>query len=279
MSITSTSTAPAAGVYRKGHRPAAMSEPHYVLGAERTSVHCVDGRFAGFPPVTRIVIVRAPDGDQLRTQISGRKSVRTVGYMSKKMRRLRGGEAGTEILRIAEEEVRVDVVEAIAQPCRIEAWVGGSCWTHLPDFSNLMSDGRRVLLDAKRSWSDFRKPLGVRQSFLGQLAADALGYEYDRIVLANAGSARRIANIDEIQASRFVHVPDQLIARAAAAVAAGPISLGNLSAILHPVNGRSMAYALMVRRIVEIDLEARLTDRSECRRVPPLPFAMPSLRR
>ncbi|WP_174290968.1 hypothetical protein [Sphingomonas bacterium] len=69
------------------------------------------------------------------------------------------------------------------------------------------------------------------------------------------------------------------MARTAATLAKGPIALGNLAAILHPVNGRSMAYALMVRRVVEIDLDARLGDRSECRAVPPLPLAMPSIRR
>jgi len=238
-----------------------------------------DGRFAGFPPVTKVVIVRAPDRDQLRTQITGRKNVRTVCYMSRKMRRARYAEAATEILRVSEEEVRVDVVDAIAQPLRIEALVDGRWWSHLPDFSNLMCDGRRILIDAKREWSDFRKRDGLKQQFLGQLAADVLGYQYERIVLANAGSQRRRANIDEVQASRFVHVPDQLVARAAAAVAKGPIALGNLAAILHPLNGRSMAYALMVRRVVEIDLESALTDRSECRAVPPLPLAMPSIRR
>jgi hypothetical protein len=40
-----------------------------------------------------------------------------------------------------------------------------------------------------------------------------------------------------------------------------------------------MAYALMVRRVVEIDLEGKLDDRTECRAVTPLPLAMPSIRR
>ncbi|UYY58001.1 hypothetical protein [Sphingomonas sp. S2-65] len=251
----------------------------FVLGAERAAMYRTDPRFGAFPPVTKVVIVRAPDGDQLRTQITGRKSIRTIGYPSKKMSRNRYAEGATEILRLPEEEVRVDIVKAIAQPLRVEALVGGAWWSHLPDFSNLMADGSRVLIDAKRHWSDFRRPEARKQSFLGQLAADAIGYRYERIVLANAGGQQRRENIDEIQASRFVHVPKHLIARAAAAVSRGPISLGSLASMLHPINGRSMAYALMVQRVVEIDLEARLTERSECRAVPPLRLAMPSLRR
>jgi hypothetical protein len=231
------------------------------------------------PPVDKVVIVRAPDGDQLRGQITGTKTIRTVTYPSKKMRRARYGEAATEIGRIAEEEVDVKIVKGIAQPLRIEAIVAGEPMVHIPDFSNLLDTGERVLIDAKRNWSDFRKPLGMKQIFLGQLAADILGYRYRKIVLGSAGDQVRRDNIDEIQAHRFVHVPDQLVARAAAAVARGPISLGNLGDILHPVNGRRMVYALMVRRVVEIDLDSRISPRSECRAVPPLPLAMPSLRR
>jgi hypothetical protein len=231
------------------------------------------------PPIDNIVIVRASDGDQLRGQITGTKMIRTVAYPSKKMHRARYAEAATEIERLAEEEVRVDVVKAIAQPLRIEAFIGGEWVMHIPDFSNLLASGDRVLIDAKRSWSDFRKPLGMKQTFLGQLAADALGYRYEKIVLKAVSDRVRRDNIDEIQASRFVHVPDQLVARAALIVSKGSISLGNLADLLHPINGRSMVYALMVRRVVEIDLEARLTRRSECIAVKPLPLAMPSLRR
>lgn len=234
-----------------------------------------------YPNVLKVIIVRAPDGGQLRGQITGRKSVRTITYGSKRNNNARYGEGATEIERIKFEEVETRVVKAIAQPCRIHALIDGhDKWdVHIPDFSNLLDNGERVLIDAKREWSDFRKAKSKRQTFLGELAAEALGYRYKRIVLNSMGNQVRRDNVDEIQASRFVHVPDQLVARAASAVAQGPISLGNLADLLHSVNGRSMVYALMVRRVVEIDLESRLTRRSECIGVKPLPFAMPSLRR
>lgn len=231
------------------------------------------------PRVHKVVIVQSTDRDQLRGQITGKKTVRTGAYPSRKTRRARYGEAAAELARIPQEEVDVEVVDAIAQPCRGEVLLDDGWHIHIPDFANLRSDGRRVLIDAKRDWAGFRTEDGRRQTFLGQVIADAMGYEYERYVLAHAGSARRRANVDEVQASRFIHVPDQLVARAAATLAHGPIALGNLAAILHPVNGRSMAYALMVRRVVEIDLDGVLSDRSECRAVPPLPLAMPSIRR
>lgn len=229
-------------------------------------------------PVRRVRIVRAPDGLQIRTQLTGRKQIRTVAYMSNRFRHARFGEAATEILRIGQEEVEVQFVDAVAQPFRIEVQIGTSWFAHIPDFANLRSSGERVLLDVKREWSDFGKAEGRRQTFLGQLGADILGWRYERKVLANAGSEVRRDNIEEIQSCRFVHVPAHLEIVASNHVARGGCTLGSLAAKLHPSNGRKLAYALMVRRIVDIDLESRLGDRSDCRAVPPLPSGMPSIR-
>lgn len=230
------------------------------------------------PRVHKVMIVRSVDRDQLRGQITGSKTIRTGAYPSKKMRRGRYGEAATELARIQQEEVDVDVVDAIAQPCRGEVLLDDGWHRHIPDFATLLSDGRRLLIDAKRDWSDFRTELGQRQTFLGQVIAAAMGYDYERYVLASAGTERRRRNVEEVQASRFVGVPNHLTSLAAATVAKGSIGLGNLAAILHPSNGRSMVYALMVRRVIEIDLDGALDDRCECRAVPPLPIAMPSIR-
>ncbi len=230
------------------------------------------------PPIHNVIIVRSTDGDQLRTQITGTKTIRTVTYVSKRFRRARYVEAATEIGRVPQQEVEVHFADAIPQYCRIEADIGDEHCAHIIDFAELYADGRCALIDAKREWSDFRKPAGVKQMLLGEIGALACGFGYERIVLKSLGSDQRLANIDEVQASRFVPVPAHLVARAAMAVTQGPISLGNLSDILHPVLGRKMAYALMVRRIVDIDLESKLTDRSECRAVPPLSADMPSLR-
>lgn len=227
----------------------------------------------------KVVIVRSTDHDQLRGQITGTKMIRTAAYPSKKTSRARFMEAATEILRVPQEEVEVDKVDAIAQPMRGEVLLDDGWHVAIPDFANLLSDGSRSIIEAKRDWSDFRTEKGQRQEFLGRIIAEAVGYNYERYVLANAGSQQRRDNIEEVQASRFVNVPDHLVALATRTLAKGSISLGNLSDILHPMNGRSMAYALMVRRIVEIDLEPRLGDRSECRAVPPLPLGMPSIRR
>jgi len=236
--------------------------------------------FAG-QPVHRVRIVRAPDGGQLRGCLTGRKSIKTVGYPSAKMRCVRYGEGETEDARLGAEEVDTKVVHGISQFCRVEALIGDSWRCALPDGAALYSDGRRAVIDCKRDWGGFKSFKNAAQAFLVELAAETLGWDYERYVLHNAGDAIRRENVDEVQASRFVPVPDRLVAIAAGALAVGPMTLGDLSLMLHrdPANGRSMAYALMVKRVVAIDLTRRLSSKSECRAVPPLPGWMPSLRR
>ncbi|MGJ3629282.1 hypothetical protein AB5I41_24920 [Sphingomonas sp. MMS24-JH45] len=56
-------------------------------------------------------------------------------------------------------------------------------------------------MDAKREWRDFRTEKGRHQEFLGRIIAEALGYNYERYALANAGSQQRQDNIEEVQAS------------------------------------------------------------------------------
>ncbi|MGJ3629283.1 hypothetical protein AB5I41_24925 [Sphingomonas sp. MMS24-JH45] len=66
----------------------------------------------------KVVIVRSTDRDQLRGQITGKKTIRTSAYPSKKMKRARFMEAAAEILRVPQEEVEVDKVENGAAPPR-----------------------------------------------------------------------------------------------------------------------------------------------------------------
>lgn len=230
------------------------------------------------PAIHNVMIVRSTDGDQLRTPVTGTKVVRTMAYPSARFRRARYVEAATEMGRVLQQEVEVRFVDAIPQYCLIEATFGEGRVKHIVDAAELYQDGHRALIDAKRNWSDFRKPQGRKQTLLGEIGALILGFGYERIVLKSLGSDQRRDNTNQIQAARFVDVPAHLIARATAAVSHGPISLGHLSDILHPVIGRSMAYSLMVKRVIEIDLDSRLTDRSECRAVPVLPSNLPSLR-
>lgn len=229
------------------------------------------------PPISNIKIVRSSDGFQIRQPFTGTKTTRTLAYPSLKNRCTQYVEANTEIERVLLQEVDTSIVRAMPQPCRIEATLADQPAAHILDFAEQSPSGQTAFIDAKRDWAGYRTRRGRLQTLLGEVAALACGCRYQRIVLDRVGSRQRRDNIEIIQGYRFVPVPPHLVARAAAAVSRGPISLGRLAEILHPVIGRSMAYALMVRRIVDIDLESRLCDRSECRAVAPLAAKLPSM--
>ncbi len=231
--------------------------------------------------VSRLVIVRASDGGQLRTVLTGTKVVRTIAYPSRRYRCVRYGEAETECSMIEQQEVCPVTVAAISQPMRIEALVDGVWLRTIVDASVLRVDGERALVECKRDWSGFRTRDGAIQTFLGGLAAGALGWRYERRVLAHSGSPRRRANVGEVASCRFVHVSDSLVSRVTRLLAGGPVALRTLGAVLHndPANGRARAFALMARRIVDIDLDGPLDGRAECRAAPVAIGRLPSLRR
>lgn len=231
--------------------------------------------------VSRLVIVRARDGGQLRTVLTGTKVVRTIAYPSRRHRCVRYGEAETECSMIEEQEICPVTVSAISQPMRIEALVDGVWLRTVVDAAVLRANGERALIECKRDWSGFRTREGAIQTFLGGLAARALGWSYERRVLAHSGSPRRRANVGEVASCRFVRVSDSLVSRTIRLLAGGPVALGTLGSILHndPANGRARAFALMARRFVDIDLDGPLDPRTECRAAPVAVERLPSLRR
>lgn len=79
------------------------------------------GNAADAGKITRFVLVRAPDGGQLRTVISDSRTVSTMAYPSRRYGCIRYGEAETECARISEEELCPVTVEAVSQPLRVEA--------------------------------------------------------------------------------------------------------------------------------------------------------------
>lgn len=229
--------------------------------------------------IERVRIVRAKDGGQLRTVITGSKPVRTIAYPSRRYQCIRYGEATTECLRLPAEELCPLTVEALAQPMRIEALVDGRWLSTVIDAAAVYANGDAALIECKRDWSLFKSRGGVTQTVLAKLGAKCLGMRYDRYVLAHAGSDTRCANVDEIQACRFVDVPDTLIAATSALLAGGSASLLTVAGVLSDDYhvGRARAFALMARRVIEIDLETALGPSSECRATPATSSFMPTL--
>lgn len=220
--------------------------------------------------IERVRIVRAPGGGQIRTVITGSKQVRTLAYVSKRYGCIRYGEATTECTRLPAEELCPLTVQAVAQFARIEALVEGRWYRTIVDGAAVYADGTAALIECKRDWALFRTPGAQTQSVLARLGARCLGMRYERYVLANAGSEKRQANVDEVQSCRFVHVSDALSANISAMLHRGSASLLSVANALSPEYhlGRAMAFALMAGRTIEIDLEGDLGPWTECRATP-----------
>lgn len=229
--------------------------------------------------IERVRVVRANDGGQLRTVITGSKLVRTIAYSSRRYGCIRYGEATTECTRLPAEELCPFTVEAIAQPMRIEALVEGRWLRTVVDAAAVRANGDAVLIECKRDWAAFRTRTGTTQSVLAKLGASCLGMRYERYVLANAGSDVRIANVELVEASRFVTVPPSLSASVSSLLARGPASLLTIANALADNYhlGRARAFALMAQRVLEIDLERQIGPGSECRATPDVSAFMPTL--
>lgn len=231
--------------------------------------------------VTLNAIVFDRRGHQLRTVITGGKTHPTFVYPSKRYRRAQRGEGATEFLHHQLHEVKAGSLDFLPQPCRIEATISGREVRAIPDFASVAIGERPVLTEAKRDWSEFDKPRAMVQQALTRMAAEALDWDYDQVTLASAGTDDFVANVEEVQAHRFAHVPIRQETAALRALSAG--SELTMDAMIDaidetPGRGRGLICALMVRRILEIDLSTPISDRSIVRAAPKRPFAWPSIR-
>ena len=230
--------------------------------------------------INSLVIVRPAGPGPIRQIITGRKTVVTASYASKKNRCAHPAEAETEIVATRHDEVMPHIVLSKPQPFRIEAVVDGKLVRSIPDRIRLLDDGSRSIVEFKRDWRGFERENARLQSLLAQAAADALGLGYEKVTLACLGSPTVRANIDRVQMYRFVHcsVRQEVVASTLLAER-DLVPLGELAEAIdnEPRNGFARVCALMVRRIAAIDLTRPLSRDSLVRAVPPLPTFLPSI--
>lgn len=229
--------------------------------------------------ITAIVFDRA--GHQIRTPVTGSKKHETFVYPSSRYRRAHTGETSTELLVTMISEVLPCRLDFSPSPMRIEAEVYGKPATAFPDYAYVDIGGRPVLGEAKRSWDLFGRPSAILQQAITRKAAEELDWSYEQATATSLGSADFLANVEEIQAHRFVTVPIRAQqATVRALEEEGPLQVAEIISAMKEHPGRGLAYlsSMMVRRVVAIDLECPLTDRSIVRLAPKRPFAFPSIR-
>lgn len=238
-----------------------------------------DPDFAARIEITAIVFDRRRN--QIRQVTTGTKIHSTFAYPSKRFRRAGRGDGETELMVHKIHECEVVKLDFLPQPCRIEGVINGRPAKAVPDYAAVAIGDQPVLGEVKASWEEFDRPRARIQRALTEQAALLLGWDYEQKVPENLGSKDYLANIEEVQAHRFAHVSLRQEAAVVAAVASGcPITMDDVAGALDESSGRgrSLACALMVRRIIDIDLSKPLGGRSVVRRAPSRPFAWPSIR-
>ena len=229
--------------------------------------------------VTNLRLVHPTGGVSIRTITTGTKVHATGESTSYRFRRVHRWEGHTEELLDKHDEVVITVGNSKPQPFLILGDIDGVPAKAIPDRARLLLDGTRQLCECKDDYAAFFKPKARNQRLLTMAAADKLGWEYVQIVPATLGSKTVQKNIDRIYGCRGVHVPMSVMTTAVTLLRNGPMTLGDFTAQLHTstVNGFAYAAALMVRRVIEIDLSKPLAHGSIVRMAPPVPSNLPSI--
>ena len=186
------------------------------------------------------------------------------------------------------DEVVTEIYDRAPEFCRFEGIVDGSLAATIPDRFRVLSNGRVQVIECKHNWNAFFKPTALKQSLLTQASCDELGWEYLRIVPQAIGTEQFRRNVHHVQLFRHVAVSPAQKDAAIACTTNGPTTLGTLCAAVeaavgrHPgdayVIGRVVAYALMVQRIISINLHGDLGYDARVDRVPAAPLGLPSFR-
>jgi hypothetical protein len=203
-------------------------------------------------------IVVTPDERPIRTIITGRKRIVTGSYASRKARRALPHESMNELAFFHFSEVDTAVVDYRAQPFRFEFMLDGALRTYIADCVRLLADGSVEVVEMKSDDRALRDP-----DYAGKLRAvsqicKSLGWRF-RIVLGAelALPVVRRRNVRLVQSQRHTryddghcHVALDLLERAG-----GEIALAELTrALCERRLGEAIAMAMMVGRVVDIDL-------------------------
>lgn len=214
-------------------------------------------------------IVFTPDQQPIRTIITGRRRLVTGSYASRKARRGLPFEGMNEPTFFMHSEVDTNVVDYRAQPFRFEFVLDSRPRTYIVDCVRLLADGGIEVVEVKNDRRALRDPDYSHKLERVADICDALQWEF-RVVLGEQLRLPRVrfANIVQVQSDRHArfdashcHVAFDLLD-----AAGGEMPLGRLAeALAGRQRGTAIAQAMMVGRLLQIDLDAPLGPNSAVR--------------
>jgi hypothetical protein len=217
-------------------------------------------------------VVMTPDGSAIRSVITGRLPRVSGFYTSRKAGRALPYESMNEQALLKRSEVDTSVVDYRAQLFRFELVIDGAKRIYIADCVRLLGDGSVEVLEVKGRLRPLPPPEYVEKLKLVREICDRLGWKFRILSHRHLYKPDVVyANIDLIQSCRTVRF-DQIQAYRALELierAGGEAPLGQLSdAVAAWPLGLAMAQAMMVRRLISIDLTRPLNADSKVTAVP-----------
>lgn len=214
-------------------------------------------------------IVLTPDGRPIRSILTGRQRRVTGSYASRKAGRGLVFESMNEHAFYQECEVNPHVVDYRAQPFRFEFVLDGQLRRYIPDCVRLMEDGAVEVVEIKADRRHLKDPdYRAKLDRVGAVCR-LLRWRFTTILADQIRLPKiRRQNILLIQQDRLAAFDERHVYRARTALECrdGEGTFAEIAgAIDVSPQGDAILRALMVARIVEIDLERPLGPNSRVR--------------
>jgi hypothetical protein len=221
--------------------------------------------------IARIVV--APDDRPIRTIITGRRRITTGAYMSAKAGRSLPFEGMNEQALFMHCEVDTRIVDYRAQPFRFEFVVDGARRVYITDCARLLESGRIEIIEVKNDRRALKDPDYALKLACVRDICGRLGWSFRVVVKQQLFEPTNLyANVVEIQSRRRMRFDRSHVLPALDIIrrAGGQVPLGMLAeAIGERRQGTAIAQAMMVARLVEIDMSRPISVHSAVRAVDP----------
>jgi hypothetical protein len=216
--------------------------------------------------VVRLVVT--PDGRALRTIITGRRRQISGVFSSRKAGRGLAFESMNEHAFFHHSEVDTNVVDYLAQPFRFEFVLDGTLRTYIADCVRQLADGSIEVVEVKQDYRALKDPEYALKLHWVREICRVLGWSF-RVVHGQRLRERSVLNdnVQSVQQSRFVQYSgSDVFVVADACRQTGAATLGVIADAFGDARlGRAKAYAMMVGRLVDIQLDGRLSPQTPVR--------------
>lgn len=207
-------------------------------------------------------LVMTEDGRPIRSIVTGRRRIVTGSYASRKAGRAQVFESMNEHAHFMHCEVDPRIVDYLAQPFRFEMVLSGRKRIYIADCVRLTANGAIEVVEVKGDLRSLRDPDYVVKLGRVRQLCELVGWSFVTLtrqqIIAPHVRHRNIELIQQQRMTRFdechVYAVQNHLARRG-----GYAELDDLAGRLGTLAiGRAIISAMMVRRIVAIDLSAKL---------------------